>query len=265
MSTCPGELLQLDLVGERDVFTLRQWGREVAALVGLEYQDQVRVATALSELARELIVLDSPATATLSLVGEAPPVLRVTMIWAGMVPGVTSAAELAAVEGIAAAARLTDTCEVRCDGAGGSVSLTKRLPMSAPSPTAIRIAELREACRNARPASALDEIRRQNQDLLQALETLQARQDDLLRVNAELEETNRGVLALHAELSAVRGDATQPGQRTARRGQGRVRPHRATAATGRSARRLRRAPRCARCRRHPRSSWWSRTRPTVSR
>jgi signal transduction histidine kinase/CheY-like chemotaxis protein len=200
-STCPGELLRLELVVEQDVYLVRQRGREVAALVGLENQDQVRVATALSELARELIVLDSPATVTLSLAGDAPPVLLVTATWVGMVPGVASAAKLAAVEGIAAAARLTDTCEVRYDLDGGSVSLTKRLPIRAPSPTATRIAELREACRNARPTSALDEIRRQNQDLLQALETLQARQEDLLRVNAELEETNRGVLALHAELS----------------------------------------------------------------
>jgi signal transduction histidine kinase len=197
----PGELLRLGLVGEHDVFVLRQRGREVAALVGLEYQDQVRVATALSELARELVVLTSPATITLSLVREAPAVLMVTATWLSLMPGVASVAELAAVEGIAAAARLTDTCELRCHGAGGSVSLTKRLPMSAPSPTETRIVELREACRHLRTASALDDIRRQNQDLLHALETLQARQEDLLRVNAELEETNRGVLALHAELS----------------------------------------------------------------
>jgi signal transduction histidine kinase len=200
-ATDPGELLRLALVGEHDVFVVRQRGREVAALVGLEYQDQVRVATALSELARELIVLSSPATITLSLIHDAPPVLMVTATWLGLVPGVASAAELAAVEGIAAAARLTDSCEVGCNGTGGSVSLTKRLPTSAPPPTETRIAELREACRHLRTASALDDVRRQNQDLLHALETLQARQEDLLRVNAELEETNRGVLALHSELS----------------------------------------------------------------
>jgi signal transduction histidine kinase/CheY-like chemotaxis protein len=196
-----GELLRLTLVGEHDVFTLRQWGREVAALVGLEYQDQVRVATALSELVRELVMLESPATVTLSLARGAPPLLMVTATWAGLAPGVASAAELATVEGVAAAARLTDTCEVSYDGSGGSVSLTKRLPMSAQSLTETRVAELREACRHLRTTSALDDIRRQNQDLLHALETLQARQEDLLRVNAELEETNRGVLALHAELS----------------------------------------------------------------
>jgi hypothetical protein len=70
-ATGPGELLRLGLVGEYDVVVLRQRGREVAALVGLEYQDQVRVATALSELARELVVLSSPATITLSPDGRA--------------------------------------------------------------------------------------------------------------------------------------------------------------------------------------------------
>lgn len=64
-------MLRLGLVGEYDVVVLRQRGREVAALVGLEYQDQVRVATALSELARELVVLSSPATITLSPDGRA--------------------------------------------------------------------------------------------------------------------------------------------------------------------------------------------------
>jgi hypothetical protein len=70
-ATGPGELLRLGLVGEYDVVVLRQRRREVAAPVGLEYQDQVRVATALSELARELVVLSSPATITLSPDGRA--------------------------------------------------------------------------------------------------------------------------------------------------------------------------------------------------
>jgi signal transduction histidine kinase/CheY-like chemotaxis protein len=161
----------------------------------------VRVATALSELGRELIMLGNPAMVTLSLIGDAPPVLLVTATWSGAVPGVASTGELAAMEGITAAAKLTDRCKVSYDGAGGSVSLTKQLPISAPSVTERRMAQLREAFRTSQSASPLDEIRHQNQDLLHALERLHARQEDLLRVNTELEETNRGVLALHAELS----------------------------------------------------------------
>ena len=40
---------------EQDIFVVRQRGREVAAAVGLEHQDQVRIATALSEVARDLL------------------------------------------------------------------------------------------------------------------------------------------------------------------------------------------------------------------
>ncbi|HET9254835.1 MAG TPA: ATP-binding protein [Pseudonocardiaceae bacterium] len=196
-----GEVLTLTLVSEQDVFLIRQRGRQVAALVGLENQDQVRVATALSELGRELTTLKHPATVTWSLIGDVTPMLLMNASWAGPLPGVSSAAELATLEGVTAAARLTDTCDVGWSADGGSVALTKRLPAGAPPPTAARVAQVRYACRTAAPVSAFDEMRHQNQELLEALETLRARQEDLLRVNAELEETNRGVLALHTELS----------------------------------------------------------------
>ena len=48
-------LLQMALRVEQDIFVIRQRGREVAAVVGLEHQDQVRIATALSEVARDLL------------------------------------------------------------------------------------------------------------------------------------------------------------------------------------------------------------------
>ena len=196
-----GEVLALTLVSEHDVFLVRQRGRGVAALVGMENQDQVRVATALSELGRELTVFKRPATVTWSLVGEVAPMLLMHTSWMGTLDGVSCAAELAALEGVAAAARLTDTCDLSWSADGGSVTLTKRLPAGTPTLTEAWVARVRDACRTATPVSAFDEMRRQNQELLHALESLQERQDDLLRINAELEETNRGVLALHTELS----------------------------------------------------------------
>ena len=49
--------------------------------------------------------------------------------------------------------------------------------------------------------SALEELRRQNQDLISALEDLRQQKDQLVLLNAELQETNRGVMALYSELS----------------------------------------------------------------
>jgi signal transduction histidine kinase len=196
-----GVVLELQLRGEQDVFLARQRAREVAALVGLENQDQVRVATALSELGRELAVRRRAATVTFSLADEGAPELRLEARWQGQLPGVASSHALAKLDGVAAARRLTDRCEVRSEADGGSVSLAKRLPPHAGPLTPAWLSELRVKCRGSKPRSAFDELHRQNDDLVRALETLTLRQDDLIRVNTELEETNQGVLALHAELS----------------------------------------------------------------
>jgi signal transduction histidine kinase len=52
------------------------------------------------------------------------------------------------------------------------------------------------------PQSALDGLRRQNQDLIAALDELRQQKDQLLLLNAELQETNSGVMALYGELSS---------------------------------------------------------------
>ena len=50
------------------------------------------------------------------------------------------------------------------------------------------------------PADPVDEIRRQNQEMLAQLQELQDRQEALTQLNQELQDTNRGVVALYAEL-----------------------------------------------------------------
>ena len=50
-----GPLLEIDVSVEADVFSARQFGRDVAAAVGLDEQDQTRLATVVSELGRDLI------------------------------------------------------------------------------------------------------------------------------------------------------------------------------------------------------------------
>ncbi|WP_214401778.1 ATP-binding response regulator [Pseudonocardia lacus] len=188
------EVLRLVLAEERDVFVARQRGREVAAAVGLENQDQVRVATAVSELGRELVLRGRRAELVLSLASGGSALL-VTARWTGELPG------LEHTEGVRAAGRLTDRCEVVQGDGVGTVVLGKRLPATTDPLRPGVVEQLRERFRSTTTASALDELRTQNQELLDTLEVLQARQEALEHANAELEETNRGVMALHAELS----------------------------------------------------------------
>ena len=49
------ELARLHVRDLSGVFAARRLGRELAALLGLDRQDQVRVATALSEISRSVI------------------------------------------------------------------------------------------------------------------------------------------------------------------------------------------------------------------
>lgn len=82
-------------------------------------------------------------------------------------------------------------------GQGTEVCFGKRLPRVFSPQEASQC--LQDLARQASP-SPLDEIQRQNQELLLALEELEQQQDALEAANRELEETNRGVMALYAEI-----------------------------------------------------------------
>lgn len=196
-----GEIVRLPITVAQDVFLARQRGREIAAAVGFVNQDQVRIATAISELGRELALLDGTATIILSFVSDPAPAMVIEAFWSGGLPGAGSAEQLRSVEGIAAAARLVDSCDVRWRHDQAGVTLTRRLASGVAAPTPQELTAMREAVGRSTPGNVLDSLRSQNQDLLEALEDLRSRQEDLINANAELEETNRGVMALHAELS----------------------------------------------------------------
>src|ERR1700680_1626215 len=89
------ELARLDVRDPTGVFAARQLGRGLAASLALEPQDQIRVATALSEISRSAVTVGR--TAVLAF-GIDDTDLLVTVTLDGEPPA----------EGIAAAARLMD-------------------------------------------------------------------------------------------------------------------------------------------------------------
>jgi signal transduction histidine kinase/CheY-like chemotaxis protein len=180
MNSQTSELARLDVRDTAGVFAARQLGRGLAATLALERQDQIRVATALSEISRSAVAAGRTAVITFGI-DDAGLLLTVTMD--GEPPA----------DGIAAAARLMD----RVTAEDHVVRMTKRRPPGVrPDPRLVG-----EQLAALQPRSALDELRRQNQDLIAALDDLKQQQDQLLLLNAELQETNRGVMALYGELS----------------------------------------------------------------
>jgi len=174
------ELASLHVRDLPGVFAARRLGRELAAGLALEGQDQVRVATALSEISRSAVTAGLSAVISFGA-DETSLVLTVT------VDGPPPA------DGMAAAARLMDAVLVD----GHVVRMAKRRPLHV-RPDLGAVGEQLAAML---PESTLDELRRNNQDLMAALEDLTRQKEQLLSLNAELQETNRGVVALYSELS----------------------------------------------------------------
>jgi signal transduction histidine kinase len=180
---------------EQDIFVVRQLGREVARVAGLEAQDQTRVATAISEVGRVMLADGQEAEVAFTVTVNRVPVLEVAV--RNPVPG--DAARLAPQLG--QVGRLVDTMEVGDEETGTVVRMLRRLPASAPKLTPEHMEEIRAELARHVPGTPLDELNVQNQQLIAALDEVRRQRDDLARLNAELEETNRGVMALYHQLS----------------------------------------------------------------
>ncbi len=188
-------LLRMRLRVEQDIFVVRQLGREVARAVGLESQDQTRMATALSEVARVMVAGGRDTDVTFAIEENGVTSLRVSMGY----PEPGRAGRLG--QQVQHVGRLVDTMEVDDDGTGTIVRMSRRLPFGAPRLTPDRMDEIRAELAQHVPGTPLDELAVQNQQLIAALDEVRAQRDDLARLNAELEETNRGVMALYNQLS----------------------------------------------------------------
>lgn len=188
------ELARFGLGAEADVFTVRHWAREIAAELGFEEQDQVRLATAVSEVGREVVGAGAGGGAVFGLDGK-DRVLEIAFTSRRPLPG-----QAAGSSGLGGAARLVDVLEIAPSGSGTAVRLRKDLAASE-ARTDFDVEVFRGRLARARPVSALDELRDQNARLLAALDEVTARQAELVRLNEEISETNHGVMAMYAQLS----------------------------------------------------------------
>lgn len=203
-------LLSIRLHYDEDLVLARQRARQVAAALGFDRQDQTRIATAVSEIARNAFRYARNGVVEFSLEGVTrPQVLSVVVRDEG-----AGVADLAAVlegrfrsrtgmgVGITGARRLMDrfTIDSR-PGVGTTVAMHKIVPRDTPLLGGDAVAMLTERLTRETPRTAAEEVQQQNQELLRALEELTRRQEEIAAINRELEDTNRGVVALYAELN----------------------------------------------------------------
>ena len=208
-------LLTLQLANGVDVVQARRRARELAVALGFGEQDQVRIATAVSEIARNAVEYGQSGEVRFALVDLPRHGLQVEVDDRG--PGFS---DLAAVldgryrsphgmgVGLIGSRRLMDEFDVSSEpGRGARVRMAKYLPHNLPPklgalPPGVRIG----------PAEIQAELRLADDQLVRALVEVSRREDELLRVNRELEETNRGVVALYAELDEKAASLKRAGE-----------------------------------------------------
>jgi signal transduction histidine kinase len=207
-------ILSVGIRAELDVVACRQRARQIAALCGFGLQDQARIATAVSEIARNVYNYAAPGRAEFLIEGEtAPQVLTIRIEDQG--PGIAELDRILAGQytsqtgmgaGLVGAQRLMDrfTIDTR-PGAGTVIELRKLLPPQAPLLTPVLVGDIGARLAALPTDATLTEVQQQNRELLNTLAELKARQEELLQLTRELEDTNRGVVALYAELDEKAG------------------------------------------------------------
>jgi len=202
-------ILSVSIRSEYDTVAVRQRARQIARLLGFDVQDQTRIATAVSEIARNAFNYAGGGRVEYMIEGRVAPqlfLIKVTDSGKGIrdlmsVLEGTYQSQTGMGLGIVGARRLMDQFQIESDPKQGTtIWLKKLLPKRAPLLKDVDIGKLANALAAETPQDALHELQHQNQELLGALEEIRSRQAELMRLNRELEDTNRGVVALYAEL-----------------------------------------------------------------
>ena len=198
-------LYEMSLGNERDVVEARQQARTIGELLGFDHHDQIRIATSVSEIARNAFRYARGGTVAF----EADPESR--MFWVSVVDKGAGIPHLEKVlagsyqsstgmgMGILGTRRLMDSFSIQSGDTGTAVRFGKRLPEHAALDPVI-LQRIASNIARRGPVSPLDELQTQNRELMKTLDELRERKEELVRANSELQDTNRGVVALYAEL-----------------------------------------------------------------
>jgi signal transduction histidine kinase/ActR/RegA family two-component response regulator len=205
----PGELiLRFPIRVEPDIVTCRQKTRKISRELGFDGQDQVRIATAVSELTRNVyqyagkgeiaffFSLEENQTLFIRVSDNGTGIHDIDSILAG-----TYSSKTGMGVGLVGTKKLMDFFEVEtAPGRGTTVTIGKKLEPRGQLITSQEVAAIAMQMVSISASNPFEELQNQNRDLLNALEEVRAGKENLTDLNRELAETNRGVVALYAEL-----------------------------------------------------------------
>jgi signal transduction histidine kinase len=203
-------ILSIAIKDEADVVVVRQRAKMIAELVGFEVQDQTRIATAVSEIARNAFEYAGKGRAAFSIEQPVDAPQRLTVVVEDSGPGMKDPqAVLDGMHvsknglgiGVLGAKRLVDQFDLQSHaGKGTRVELGKSFARRQRALSREDLMSVVAKISNDRDTSPLAVLKQQNRELVLGFEEIRHRQDEVVQLNRELEETNRGVVALHGEL-----------------------------------------------------------------
>src|SRR5438067_4243038 len=197
---------------EADIVNVRERVRRLAREMGFDATTQIKITTAVSELTRNIYEYARSGAITLSLAqrGHTSAGLQMTARDDG--PGIDDAKLRSIMRGsfrspsglgvgLIGTRRLMDEFDIQSRaGEGTRVTVVKWLPPAEAEGTRARVDELRDFLATSEDDSALEELARQNRDLVQVLGELEEKREQLEQVNRRLEESNRELNEANAQL-----------------------------------------------------------------
>ncbi len=202
-------ILTQNIGREADVVVVRQRARQIASLLGFDRHNQTRIATAISEIARnafdyagggkvEYMIDDkvNPQALVIRVIDHGPGIANLPALLEG------TARPNGIVSGVLGAKRLMDRFHIdSAMGQGTTVTLSKELPPSALGVAGLDMTHLVSELVKQQPQSPFEEIQQQNQELLQTLQALRQAHDDLeMRVQERTAELAKVNEVLHQEI-----------------------------------------------------------------
>jgi signal transduction histidine kinase/CheY-like chemotaxis protein len=202
-------IVTVPIENEGDVVSVRQRAHRVAELLGFDRQDQTRIATAVSELARNAFGYAGGGRAEFSLDAATTPQRFVVRI-CDQGPGIANLQTILDGQyrstsgmglGLVGARRLMDTFSIESKpGKGTNIEVGHRLPGRLDPWPRSKLTEIASSLKKEASSDPLAALREQNRELMQSLDELRRREEESHQLNQELGDTNRGVVALYAEL-----------------------------------------------------------------
>jgi len=203
-------IIKVKIKFEHDIVLARQRARLIAEILGYDKNEQVKIATAVSEISRNayqyagggdveffLEKQNGKIYLTIKISDEGPGIKNLDDILKGSYRSKTGMGL-----GIIGAKKLIDLFKIESlPGKGTVVWMAQPLPSKSMEITpefALKVAAILE---KVKPQDPFSEIQRQNQELLRTLDELRRKKEELEIANKMLEDNQRALKALLNELN----------------------------------------------------------------